>query len=200
MHLELVKRSSEIIKLYARNLKLTQHHVDKMWECIEINEPMKIEIYNVVQNTGAAIPDQDLEKFILKVKNQEPAKISQREIDFLHQIGKSAHQKSPARLLAIASLWQCAVLETPGYSISLLSAARKNCYDLLKTQDREVVEQYMNQALKILEQKTGTSIQALKFFQKLVELIPRHIYNTQLYYNQKEERNLAKTLKHLCVE
>ena len=48
MHLELVKRSQEIIKLYARNHKMTQNHIDKMWECTLIDETMLIEIYNVI--------------------------------------------------------------------------------------------------------------------------------------------------------
>jgi predicted metallopeptidase len=180
MHLELVKRSAEIIKLYARNKKLTSLHIDKVWDCTDIDETMQIEIYNVVQATGSAIHDQDLEKFILKVKNQEPSKITLREIEFLHQIGKSAHQKSAARLLAIQALWQCALLEKPGYSLDLLSTARKHCFDLLRTQEREVIEQYVMQALLIVEQKTGTSLQALKLFKKLVDLIPKNCYNT--YY------------------
>jgi hypothetical protein len=48
MHLELVKRSGEMIKLYGRNFKLTQFHIDKMWECTMIDETMLIEIYNVI--------------------------------------------------------------------------------------------------------------------------------------------------------
>jgi hypothetical protein len=92
MHLELVKRSQEIIKLYARNHKMTQNHINKMWECTMIDETMLIEIYNVVQTTATALDDEVIEMFIIKIKDQmDPSKQTMREVDFVHSLGKSSH-------------------------------------------------------------------------------------------------------------
>jgi hypothetical protein len=46
MHLELVKRSAEIIKLYGKNKKLTSLHIDRVWDCTDIDETMQIEKSN----------------------------------------------------------------------------------------------------------------------------------------------------------
>lgn len=55
-------------------------------------------------------------------------------------------------------LWQIALLEKPGYSNQLIKPARKHLYDLLRTQDREVIESYILNCLNIIESKTGASV------------------------------------------
>lgn len=173
-----------------------------MWECTQIDETMLIAIYNVIQTKSNAIQDSILELFILKIKNFEPSKLTSRELDFVYQLGKGAIASSQARQFAIDVLWQIAFLEKPGYNKDFLKPARKNCFDLLRTKDRDCYEAYILRALDIIEKKNGASVQALKMFKKLIDLIPRHIYthNYGSYGSQAPPaKNLSTCLKDLCV-
>jgi predicted metallopeptidase len=72
--------------------------------------------------------------FILKIKDSmDPSKTTSREVEFIHTVGKSSHNKSTARQQAINVLWQIALMEKPGYNHTLLKPARKHLFDLLRT-------------------------------------------------------------------
>lgn len=87
----------------------------------------------------------------------EPPKITVREVDFIHAIGKSSHFRSDARKKAFNVLWQFAMLEKP-YPKSLLKPARKHLFDLLRNQDREIVEEHILKTVDIIDSKTGASV------------------------------------------
>lgn len=69
LHLQIVQRSQEVIKAYARQNKLSQEHIDLLWESTLTDETAQIEIYKVLQDSSGVIPDEVLEMFIKKIKD-----------------------------------------------------------------------------------------------------------------------------------
>lgn len=94
MHIELVKRSIDIIKLYGKNHKITPMHIDRMWDCTQIDETMQIAIYDVIKKSTNCMPDDHLELFMFKIRDMEPNELTIREIDFLHELGKGTYRNS----------------------------------------------------------------------------------------------------------
>lgn len=91
------------------------------------------------------------------------------------------------------------MMEKPGYSKSLLKPSRKNLFDLLRNQDRDIVETHIMKTLSIIDSKTGASVQATKLLLKLFDSdkIPKYIYQNQ--YGSQHTRNLSQFIKDLCV-
>jgi hypothetical protein len=54
-------------------------------------------------------------------------------------------------------LWQIALLEKP-YPKALLKPARNHLFDLLRSQDREIVEEYIMRCVQIIELMTCASV------------------------------------------
>jgi hypothetical protein len=96
--------------------------------------------------------------FIRKIQDgMEPSKTTIREVNFIHAIGKSTHYKSAARQKALSALWQIALLEKP-YPKALLKPARNHLFDLLRSQDREIVEEYIMRCVQIIDSMTCASV------------------------------------------
>lgn len=54
--------------------------------------------------------------FINKVGDSlDPQRVTVRDVEFVHTVGKNAHYKSSARLKAVSVLWQIVMMERPGY-------------------------------------------------------------------------------------
>jgi len=49
----------------------------------------------------------------------EPSKVSTREVEFVHQVGKSAYFSSSARKSALNVLWDIFIAEKTGYLLAL---------------------------------------------------------------------------------
>lgn len=60
VHLQIVQRSHEIIRIYARNDKLSPEHVRRMWESTATDETSQIEVYKVLIDASSTIPDTTL--------------------------------------------------------------------------------------------------------------------------------------------
>jgi hypothetical protein len=88
----------------------------------------------------------------------EPSKTTIRDVEFIYTIGKNSYPKSSARNAAVNVLWQFAMMERNGYSKALLKPSRKHLFDLLRNQDRSVIEEYILKIISIIEQKTGASV------------------------------------------
>lgn len=77
----------------------------------------------------------------------EPSKVTMREVEFLHTIGKNAYYKSQARQSAISSLWQIFMQEKPGYARSLAKQSRKHFCDLLRNIESEYREDFIKRSI-----------------------------------------------------
>ena len=88
----------------------------------------------------------------------EPAKVTFREVEFLHSIGKSADLNSQARVVALQALWQIFMAEKPGYNPSLAKQSREQFCDLLRNMESELKDDYINKAITSIVEKRGQSI------------------------------------------
>ena len=88
----------------------------------------------------------------------EPAKVTFREVEFLHSIGKSAFFNSQASFVALQALWQIFMVEKPGYNPSLAKQSRKHFCDLLRNMESELKDDYINKAITSIVEKRGQSI------------------------------------------
>ena len=88
----------------------------------------------------------------------EPSKVTSREVEFLHAIGKSAYYKSQARLAAINCLWQIFMVEKPGYLLSLAKQSRKHFCDLLRNMESELKDDFIYRSIRTIVEKRGHSI------------------------------------------
>ncbi len=90
-HLQIAQRSVDIIKLYITEKSFKQQHIDMLWESTLVAETALIEVYRIIQDTSPSLPDEIIECFIKKITDSmEPSKVTVREVEFLHTIGRNA--------------------------------------------------------------------------------------------------------------
>jgi hypothetical protein len=62
-----------------------------LWDSTLVDETALIEVYRIIQETSTYMPAEIIECVISKIiDSMEPKKVTSREVEFLHTIGKNA--------------------------------------------------------------------------------------------------------------
>ena len=92
-HLQILKQSTDIIKLFAKTNSLTPEMIDMIWEASMFDETAKLQIHEIIKDNANHF-DEDIQiRFLDKISAITPSQLTLSELDLLSEIGTNARMK-----------------------------------------------------------------------------------------------------------
>lgn len=80
-HSQIVNRATELMRIYARENAIEQEEADLLWQTMQKDEFIRIEIYQMISEVAQELKDDSIDLFVLKFKELEPSKMRERDVN-----------------------------------------------------------------------------------------------------------------------
>ncbi len=174
-HIQLIQRSTEIIKFFLTESNITKSDFSVIWECCEHDEQSKVEIFKVLSDTSIMLPNELTEILIANFISKPKASLKDKDVELIIELG-SKYSRLPLQLTEeiLNLLWDlCMGLNTSVSEAMVLKGMDKFC-DVITTFSivpQKVMNGYFDK-LYVLIASSDKSIMALKILRNCLRQIP----------------------------
>ena len=138
-HLQLIQRSTDLIKLLFNEKDVLESEIDLIWDsCTKQGEQIKLVVYDIILDVLKmaynSLRDQTKAYFIAKLEQLEPDELFDKDIELLTELGKKGVSGGYRRpedfvLKAAQFMWNIATLQKD-YPVNIIYLARKKFNDM----------------------------------------------------------------------
>lgn len=148
-HIQLIQRSTDILKFFLINSKIAKSDLATIWECCERDEQSKFEIYKVIGDSAQFLPN-DLIRFIVKKFTKAPRSSLKDQDIGLISVFAGHSVKAPLKLLkkALGLMWEAITGQIPGISQEAIANTITKFCDFITTPTK-VPEVVMKEFLEL---------------------------------------------------
>ena len=155
-HIQLIQRSSEILKFFLMNDNITSSDLNLIWDCCEHDEQSKVEIFKGIADSAGLVSSEligrIMEKFTTGLRHR--AFKDQDALLILELCGKASHPTDSMRGAALEIMWKVICGEIAGFSPEVWTRVFDAFCDLITSPSivpESTMRDYFGQAYAMLE-------------------------------------------------
>ena len=121
-HIELIQRSTEILKFFLLYSNITRADFDAVWACCEQDEQSKAEIVKVIGDSAGFLPAELITLVVEKYKTLPKAAFKDQDVALIYDLGVKTNKTPRAVLMEILGImWEVVSGEIRGVAPELYS-------------------------------------------------------------------------------
>ena len=165
-HIQLVQRTSDLMKLFISTNQLTKEEMDMFWGCSKFDDHIKLEIYKVLSDISYNMKIEQLNYFLDAIAASSPEKLIPEEVKCLFDMGQFANDFSFYQ--KICDLLWILALGAKGYSDEIVNLSRAKYVDLTRKLSSK---QKLDILIKLLAgfRDNEQSVQRIKLFTEMLK-------------------------------
>ena len=154
-HIQLIQRSTEILKFFLLNSNITKNDFGVIWECCEHDEQSKIEIYKVLTESSALLSSELIGFITEKFAGVKKNTFKDQDVSLIcGLVGKNSRPTFSLLKEIVEILWLILKEDNPSLSNEVYSNAHERFCDIITTPNifpAENMRNYFSQAYDMLE-------------------------------------------------
>ena len=154
-HIELIQRSTEILKFVLLYSKITTKEFNVIWDCCEQDEQSKVEIFKVIADSSNLLPSELIELVIDKFMALAKSALKNQDVEIICELGGHFAQPSAKVQKQILDLmWEVVRGGVPSVSSEIVDKTMTKFCDMITTPTRvpeAIMREYFGQAYAMLE-------------------------------------------------
>eukprot|EP01022_Parablepharisma_sp_SALTPOND_P004330 TRINITY_DN120104_c0_g1_i1.p1 TRINITY_DN120104_c0_g1~~TRINITY_DN120104_c0_g1_i1.p1 ORF type:complete len:1287 (+),score=154.13 TRINITY_DN120104_c0_g1_i1:6286-10146(+) len=174
-HIQLIQRSTDILKFVLLYSKITQEDFNVIWECCKQDEQSKVEIFKVISDSSNFLPGELIGYIIDKFVALPKSGFKNQDIEIICELGGHYAQPTAAVMRQILELmWQVVKGGITNLSPEIIEKVMIRFCDVITTPMRvpeAVMREYFDQCYQMLE-KGQNSILALRVLRRSMVQLP----------------------------
>jgi len=159
-HIELIQRSTEILRFLFLFSKITKEDFNVIWECCVNDEQSKIEILKVISDNSNLFPGELIGLIVEKYVALPKSELKDQDIEILCEFTKNYTQQNSEALEEILDmLWELIKNRCEGFPGEIYERVMCRFCDVIVTPSRvpeDIMKKYFNQCYKMIE--TGENV------------------------------------------
>jgi hypothetical protein len=156
-HIELIQRSTEILKFILLYSKITQEDFNVIWDCCTQDEQSKVEIFKVIADSCHLLPKELLGFIIDKLVALRKDEIKAQDVKILCELLSNYSKLTPEMLKQVLDLmWFIIKAEDISLPADIVEKVMTKFCDAITTPARvsaEITKEYFEQCYKMLEER-----------------------------------------------
>ncbi len=155
-HIELIQRSTEILKFFLLYSSITRADIDAIWACCEKDEQSKAEIVKVIGDSAWFLPAELIALVVEKYKALPKTAFKDQDVTLIYDLGAKTNKTTVAILTEILQiLWSVICGEISGVAPELYSKVMDRFCDVITSPTfvpESIMRDYFAFAYTMLEQ------------------------------------------------
>ena len=174
-HIQLIQRSTEILKFFLLNGNITPKDMQVILECCGRDEQSQIEIFKVISESSNLIPAELVKTIVEQYKSMTETAYKDQDIELLCDLGWRYCHPTLATLTDILKIqWRVIKEEITGISIETYKKTMERFCDVITTPNmvpEGLMRQYFAEAYDMLSKNIAPRL-ALKVLKKSLVQLP----------------------------
>ncbi len=164
-HIQLIQRSTEILKFFLLNSNITSADLNVIWDCCEHDEQSKVEVFKVISDSAGFLSSELIGRILEKyTRGHRPAFRDQDALLIRELGGKLARPVPAVRNIALELMWKVICGEVTGVSPEVWAKLFDSFCDLITSPSvvaESIMKEYFGQAYSMLEKAFAVLIISL---------------------------------------
>lgn len=194
-HIELIQRSTEILRFLLQFSKITKEDFNVIWECCRNDEQSKVEILKVISDSSNLLPGELIGFIVEKYLALPKSELKDQDLEILCELTRNYTQLDVQTLEEVLDmLWGLLKDGLEGFPEDIYEPVMRRFCDVITTPSRvpeSLMKKYFNQCYEMLE-KGDDSMLALTIIRRSLVQLPcsrRDITNKEFIFNLLAEGN-----------
>ncbi len=174
-HIQLIQRSTEILKFFLLNGNITPKDMQVIWECCGRDEQSQIEIFKVISESSNLVPADLIKTIVEQYKSTPPIGYKDQDIELLCDLGWRYSHPTITTLSEILKIqWRVIKEEITGISSETYKKTMERFCDVITTPtmvQESIMRTYFAEAYEMLSSGSNPRL-GLKVLKKSLAQLP----------------------------